>query len=60
MIFCAFNFSGKQVHGEVAAGINDHSRRILPILFLLFVTFYVLLTTGVFTLRSSSDISIKF
>ena len=50
VIFCAFNFSGKQVHGEVAAGINDHSRRILPILFLLFVTFYVLLATGVFTL----------
>ena len=48
--FCAFNFSGRQLGGRPANLINEQSRRILPLLFLLFVILYWLLANRVITI----------
>ena len=46
VIFCAFNFSGRRLSGKTANLINEQSRRILPLLFLVFVIIYWLLATN--------------
>ena len=47
VVFCAFNFSGKELGGRTANMINEQSRRILPLLFLLFLILYWLFATKV-------------